>query len=231
MTNSDFLSRVFAARGPKILRGFSRPLYHNLMGFLYGHQFNKAEYGGMIRHTEGAMLYKWASQLPPTSVIVEIGCYGGLSTSYLAKGCRKNSSKIYAIDPFDSDLNRQEALCDQAVSLSQKPSKNMVAERLRRAALLDRVELIEGFSQDVVKTWTSPVHFLWIDGNHEQAYQDYLDWSPFLVPGARLAIHDAHPRFGIAKVAEDARRIFNSEEWTRLEHVKSTLTGVRQTSP
>ena len=40
--------------------------------------------------------------------------------------------------------------------------------------------------------------------------------------------HDAHPRFGIPKVAEDARRIFRSEEWTRLEHIKSILSALRK---
>jgi len=79
-----------------------------------------------------------------------------------------------------------------------------------------------------VKTWNRPIDFLWIDGNHDQAWQDYADWSPFLKPGARVAVHDAHPRYGISKVAEDARRIFSSADWVELEHVKSILTGVRR---
>jgi len=228
MTNAEFLNRAFQRRSPKILAGFSRPLYHNLAGMLYGHQFDKSRYGGMIRHTEGAMLYKWASELPQHATLVEIGCYGGLSTSYLCRGCLKNGSHIHAIDPFDSNLDKQASLCDSCVPLEDKPSRAQVAERLKACGFEGMVDLIEGYSQEVVKSWTRPIHFLWIDGNHDQAYQDYVDWSPFLVPGARVAIHDAHPRFGIPKVAEDARRIFSSEEWIRLEHVKSILTAVRR---
>lgn len=228
MSNAAFLDRVFRSKSMwKFIDGFSRPLYHNWAGLCYGHRFDKRKYGGMIRHTEAAMLYLWARELPRDATIVEIGCYGGLSTSYLALGCRGNGGRIFSIDPFDSCLDRQEELCDSAVKLEAKPSRQTVMKRLEAHGLHTRVELIEGFSQDVAKTWNRPVHFLWIDGNHDQAYQDYVDWSPFLVPGARVALHDAHPRYGLERVAQDAYRIFNSDAWTRLEHVKGIVTGVR----
>ena len=228
MTNAAFVDRAFRDRGPKIISGFSRPFYHNLAGLLHGHRFSKGKYGGMIRHTEAAMLYRWARALAPGSTIVEIGCYAGLSTSYLALGCLENGSKVYGIDPFDTKLDQQTELCDHCVPLENKPSRQFVADRLRASGLADRVELIEGFAEEVVKSWKRPVHFLWIDGNHDRAYQDYMDWSPFLAPRARVAIHDAHPRYGVARVAEDARRIFSAEEWTDLEHVKGIMTGVRK---
>ena len=56
MTNSAFVDRAFRERGPKLIFGFSRPFYHNLAGVLYGHRFDKGRYGGMLRHTEAAML-------------------------------------------------------------------------------------------------------------------------------------------------------------------------------
>src|SRR5688572_15158793 len=100
MNNAEFLDRALSDRSPKMIYGFSRPLYHNLAGLVHGHKFDKSRSGGMIRHTEGAMLYLWASQLAPGSNILEIGCYGGLSTSYLATGCKKSHSKVYSVDPF-----------------------------------------------------------------------------------------------------------------------------------
>ena len=228
MTNRAFVDRAFRERGPKMIFGFSRPFYHNLAGVLYGHRFDKGRYGGMIRHTEAAMLYQWARRLPPHSTIVEIGCYAGLSTSYLASGCLENGSKVYAIDPFDSKMAQQTELSDRCVPLEDKPSRLFVAERLKTCGLSERVELIEGFAEQVVKTWSRRIDFLWIDGNHDRAYQDYLDWAPFLNPRARVAIHDAHPRYGLPQVAEAARRIFSAEEWGQLEHVKGIMTGVRK---
>lgn len=228
MTNAAFVDRAFRDRGPKILSGFSRPFYHNLAGLLHGRRFSKGRYGGMIRHTEAAMLYHWARKLPPRSTVVEIGCYGGLSTSYLALGCKENDSKIFAIDPFDSMMDQQSVRNDHCVPLEDKPSRQFVTQRLQTSGLADRVQLIEGFAEELVKTWSGPIHFLWIDGNHDRAYQDYVDWSPFLAPRARVAIHDAHPRYGLPKVAEDARKILSTEEWGDLEHVKGIMTGVRR---
>lgn len=228
--NTRFLENAFYRKGPKLLSGFSRPLYHNLKGLQYGYRFDKQQFGGMLRHTEAGMLYQWASELPAGSTIAEIGCYGGLSTSYLASGLKgKHGSKIIAIDPFNSDLDKQAELTDGCVLLNNKPTKALVAERLQKNGFGDFVELIEGYSQDVAKTWKQPIDFLWIDGNHEQAYQDYLDFKPFLTRHARVAVHDAHPRYGYASVVRDVLRIFaDDNEWKNLEQVKSIISGIRK---
>jgi len=229
MNNAQFLENAFYRKGPKLLSGFSKPFYHNLMGLLHGYKFDKRVYGGMLRHTEAGMLYKWASELPPGSTIVEIGCYGGLSTSFLASGMKgKPGSKIIAMDPFNSDLDKQAELTDNCVALEGKPTKVLVASRMQQSGFGDFVELIEGYSQDVAKNWSQPIDFLWIDGNHEQAYQDYIDFKPFLKKGARVAVHDAHPRYGYEAVVRDVRKIFaNDDEWRDMEQVKSIITGIR----
>lgn len=227
MENSDFMDKAFRSNSPKFLYGFSRPLYHNLMGLLYGRKFNKKQFGGMLRSTEAAMLSIWAGQVPENGVIVEIGCYGGLSTSYLAKGSAKNKARIFGIDPFNADLAKQENLWDRTVPLENKPDMDLVMQRMKDIDAADRVTLLQGFSQEVVKTWQEKIDFLWIDGNHEQAYQDFVDWSPFLNSGGRVALHDAHPRYGYQSVADDARKIFNASGWSDLEHVKSIITGIR----
>jgi predicted O-methyltransferase YrrM len=228
MNNAAFLERAFRDAGPKLINGFSRPFYHNLMGLLHGRRFARAPLGGMLRHTEAGMLYQWARQLPRRSLIVEIGCYAGLSTRYLASGCRRNESRVVAIDPFASDPERQARLSDGQVSLHGKPGREQVRQGLEKDGLDGWVELIEGYAQEVARDWSRPVNFLWIDGNHDRALQDYRDWSPFLAPGARLAIHDAHPRYGLPNVAEAAREIFSGEEWQQLEHVKSIISGIRK---
>ena len=228
MSNAEFLEKAFAD-GSKLVSGFSRPLFHNLAGIVFGRKFDKHHYGGMLRHTEAGMLYLWARELPPGSTVVEIGCYGGLSTSYLAAGIKgKQGSMVYAMDPFGSDLQQQAELTDHRVILDQKPTIDLVRQRMSEAGYGDYVTLIEGYSQNVAKEWEHPIDFLWIDGNHEQAFQDYLDFKPFLVAGARVAVHDAHPRYGYDSVVRDVRKIFAEDhEWRDLEHVKSIISGVR----
>ena len=229
MSNEAFFSRAYAEGGIKVLAGFSRPLYHNVMGLLHGHQFDKAALGGMIRHSEAGMLFKWAQQVPQDGTIVEIGCYGGLSTSYLVKGSEGRNVSIFSIDPFNSDLDKQSDLTDDCVPLEGKPTRDLVAERMRGLGAGDRVTLIEGYSQEVVQGWDRPIDFLWIDGNHDQAYRDFTDWSPFLKPGGRVGFHDAHPRYGYPQVAEDVKKaLADGSVWTNLEHVKSIIAGVKR---
>ncbi|MGY0219522.1 class I SAM-dependent methyltransferase [Endozoicomonadaceae bacterium StTr2] len=227
-SNAEFLERAWSENGPKLISGFSRPLFHNLMGLLHGYKYDKKSYGGMIRHSEAGMLYCWSRQLPPLATIVEIGCYGGLSTSYLAAGCKgKQDCRIYSIDPFSSDLERQAELTDNCVSLTDKPTRELVSERLTKNGFGDIVELIEGYSQDVAAQWSKPIDFLWIDGNHEQALQDFNDFRPWLKKGARVALHDAHPRYGYQEVVRDVAQIFASDDdWCEMEHVKSIITGI-----
>lgn len=227
MTVDSFLEKAWSESGPKVISGFSRPLYHNIAGLMYGRRYDKKAYGGMIRHTEAGMLTQWASQVPERGVVVEIGCYGGLSTSYLLNGLQKRSGKIYAIDPFNSDLDKQAELTDNCVPLEQKPTKELVASRLENNGFGGMFELIEGYSQEAARQWdpSIKIDFLWIDGNHEQAYQDFKDFEPHLAPGARVAVHDAHPRYGYAAVVDDVRKIFNSRKWIGLEHVKSIISG------
>ena len=102
-------------------------------------------------------------------------------------------------------------------------------QRLVENGFGDRVTLLEGYSQEVAAEWDgTKIDFLWIDGNHEQALKDYLDFKPFLNPGARVAVHDAHPRYGYADVVRDVKEIFkNDAEWRDMEHVKSIISGLR----
>ena len=228
MSNADFFKRAYAENGPKILSGFSRPVYHNLMGVLYGHQFDKSGYGGMIRHTEAGMLYEWASEVPDGGTIVEIGCYGGLSTSYLVKGSENRDVRIVSIDPFNSDLGVQAERTDGCVELEDKPTKELVRGRMAKLGAADRVTLLEGYSQEVVKDWKGSIDFLWIDGNHDQAGLDFRDWSPYVKVGGRVGFHDSHPRYGYPQVAEDVRGAFeSSEHWGELEHVKSIISAIK----
>lgn len=229
MSTQAFLEKAWQENGPKVLSGFSRPLYHNVQGLLHGYQYDKNAYGGMIRHTEAGMLTQWASQVPKGGVIVEIGCYGGLSTSYLLRGLSRKGGHIYAIDPFDSDIDKQANLTDNCVPLENKPSKDLVASRLEDNGFQGMFTLIEGFSQEAAANWDPSVKidFLWIDGNHEQAYKDFKDFEPHLNPGARVAVHDAHPRYSYMTVVEDVKKIFAEGEWTDMEHVKSIIAGRR----
>jgi hypothetical protein len=51
---------------------------------------------------------------------------------------------------------------------------------------------VVGHSAEVARWWRTPLTFLFIDGGHgeEPAWADFHGWTPHLVVGGTLAIHD-----------------------------------------
>ena len=101
---------------------------------------------------------------------------------------------MFSVDPFGLSPERQEQEFDGTVHFvrHQKPSKSQVEANLERHGLTDRVTAIEGFSIDVAGTWSRPVGLLFIDGNHNQAREDFEAWKDHLVAGAIVVFHDTN---------------------------------------
>lgn len=109
---------------------------------------------------------------------VEIGCMDGFSSAIIL-----DASKLYltSIDPLVPDSMEPTLIGDRA-----RYEANVAPYR-------DRTTLIRDFSQNVVSNWKQPLSFLFIDGDHsyEATTRDYEQWTPFLVPGGLLAVHDS----------------------------------------
>jgi hypothetical protein len=60
------------------------------------------------------------------------------------------------------------------------------------AGLEEHVVAVVGRSTTVARAWRTPVALVFIDGGHaeEVAMADYDAWSPHVLPGGCLAIHD-----------------------------------------
>ena len=70
--------------------------------------------------------------------------------------------------------------------------KGLVAALPRRACGSELAALQQGLH---AAHWRTPIAFLFIDGGHtrEAAFADYDGWTPHLMAGATLAIHDVFP--------------------------------------
>jgi MMP 1-O-methyltransferase len=68
-------------------------------------------------------------------------------------------------------------------------------DTIHRAGLDDVVVAVVGRSAAVASRWATPLAFLFIDGGHgeEPARLDYEGWTPHVVVGGTLAIHDVFP--------------------------------------
>lgn len=152
--------------------------------------------GGWLLPDEAKWLFKAARKLPDGSNIVEIGSYKGRSTCCLALGCRGTKRKVFALDTFDGgpDLERHDSFQE-------------FHDNVSKLNLLGSIEPIRGISWDIAKTWSKPIHFLFIDGSHiyEHVMADFAAFFPHVVPGGTIAFHDVHESHpGVLKAWQEA---------------------------
>jgi predicted O-methyltransferase YrrM len=134
----------------------------------------------LVHRREIDALYRLARDLPEDAVVVEIGSYRGKSTLALAQGLADGrGGTVHAIDPHPSYRVYGE---DDGVVL---------ARNVRESGLAN-IRVIEDYSHNVIKSFEGPIHMLWIDGDHEYpaVRQDFLDYTPLLVDGGVVALHD-----------------------------------------
>lgn len=191
---------------------------------------------GKISYAESITLMLLARGLPPRSIIVEIGSYGGLSTACLLHGSKSRGARVYAIDPFESHIEQQESDSTNIQLLKWKPSRVEVERRLRKMGCLN-FELLQGMSYEVVRTWTRAIDLLWIDGNHdyEAVKTDFEEWSGFIKKGGKIAFHDSNKRnnkpgwtnYGWPGPTRLVREIVDGGGWVKLFSVES-LTVIKK---
>ena len=117
---------------------------------------------------------------------MEIGVYEGASAAVIARSLPRGA-ELHLIDPFGL----------QPTSLRQGQRGVEWASRrvVGRAAGGRDVKPVwhVAYSQDAGATWTAPIDFLFIDGDHreEGVRSDWELFSPHVVPGGHVAFHDA----------------------------------------
>ena len=127
--------------------------------------------------------------------IIEIGAYMGRGTAKLAEFAQRYDKKVYAVDVFDSSL-------DKTISKSGVKAGDVYEAFLQGRSMLEAYqESTRGFDNIVTmredsKKVSFPEEqrfiFGFIDGCHQQAYVEndfHVIW-PHLVSGGALGFHD-----------------------------------------
>lgn len=152
---------------------------------------------GFMPHNEGMGLYETALQLASAETIVEIGSYCGKSTIYLGAAAIENGSLVFTVDHHRGSEEMQQGWEHHDAELVD-PSTGRIdslpelRRNIERAGLENVVVPIVGDSQIIAKRWAAPISMLFIDGGHgvEPAHTDYEEWTPKVIAGGFLAIHD-----------------------------------------
>jgi len=131
---------------------------------------------------------------------LEVGTYCGKSTVHLGATAREAGAQLVTLDHHRGSEENQagwewhdESLVDPHTGrLETLPS---LRHTLWDAGLDDVVSVLVATTQQVGPWWSSPLAFLFLDGNHTEdvAQHDYAAFAPHVVPGGLLAVHDVFP--------------------------------------
>ena len=152
---------------------------------------------GFLDPEEGMELYNLALEASRSGPCLEIGGYCGKSTLYLGLACKETGSILYSVDHHRGSEEQQPGqeyydpdLYDEAEG--RVDTFRFFRRTIEQSGLLDTVVPIVASSNLVARMWSTPLAFVFIDGGHSYvtALTDYSSWSPHLMPGGTLAIHD-----------------------------------------
>ena len=152
---------------------------------------------GFIDPEEGRGLYDIALKASLMGPCLEIGSYCGKSAVYLGAACRQNEGILFSIDHHRGSEEQQpgEEYFDPSLldfSTFTPNTLPLFRRSLERACLEETVVPIVSRSHIVARSWATPLSLVFIDGGHafETVRTDYECWSPHILSGGWLLIHD-----------------------------------------
>ncbi len=164
---------------------------------------------------ERVVLKKYISN---ATLIAEIGVFEGVNTGDFAL-YSPEAATIFAIDPFFKG------------SLGFNYGKYIALKDWRRKGVNNKIQIIEGFSWDVINQLPSNLDFIFIDGDHsfEGVSKDFEMYSKILSPNGIIALHDARlfengwtaSDWGPVRLVEEV--IKPSGKWTILDQIDSLV--------
>jgi predicted O-methyltransferase YrrM len=152
---------------------------------------------GFMPPDEGLALWEAARSVTVDGPFLEVGSYCGKSAIYLGAAARERGRVLFSVDHHRGSEENQPGwewhepdLVDPAVGVMD--TLPIFRRTVYDAGLEPDVVAVVGNSPAVAAAWATPLAFLFVDGGHgaEPARLDYVGWTPHVVPGGLLAIHD-----------------------------------------
>ncbi len=158
---------------------------------------------GFMPDEEGEALFLAAIRAGasvPEATFVEIGAWCGKSSVYLGAAAEETGGLLFSLDHHHgSEENQAGWEHHDSALVDPDTGKIDTLPHWRRtivgADLESSVVGVVGDSSSVASHWSTPLAFCFIDGGHgdEPAWADYRGWSPYVMAGGWVAIHDVFP--------------------------------------
>lgn len=142
---------------------------------------------GYLSEREARFLMTAIAVTPADGANVEIGSFKGRSTVGLAI-----VADALGLEPIDAiDPHTSPSATDPFLNGADSSYDEFLAS-VTRAGVSAHVTPHRAFSGDIAATWSGPIRFLFVDGDHtyEGAHADIELFKPFLADGAVVAMHD-----------------------------------------
>jgi MMP 1-O-methyltransferase len=155
---------------------------------------------GFMPVDEGRALYEAGLAVTVDGPLLEVGSYCGKSAVYLGAAARERGRVLFSVDHHRGSEENQPGwewhepdLVDPAVG--KMDTLPFFRRTVHDAGLEGTVVAVVGDSPRVAANWATPLALLFIDGGHGEvpARSDYERWTPHVLPGGQLVIHDVFP--------------------------------------
>ncbi len=151
---------------------------------------------GFLPDDEAAALHAAACSAP-SGTWLEVGTYCGRSTVHVGAAARTTGAQLVTLDHHRGSEENQPGWEWHDASLVDPHTGRLetlpsLRHTLWDAGLDDVVSVLAATTQQVAAWWTSPLTFLFLDGNHTEqvAQHDYEAFAPHVASGGVLCIHD-----------------------------------------
>ncbi len=131
---------------------------------------------------------------------LEVGTYCGKSTVHLGSVAREMGAHLVTLDHHHGSEENQPGWEWHDPTTVDPYTGRMdtlpfLRHTLHDAGLETTVSVLVATTQQVARWWTTPLDFLFLDGNHTEdvAQHDYAAFARHLVTGGLLAVHDVFP--------------------------------------
>lgn len=144
---------------------------------------------GSFTRRSGEAYYRYALQVPPGEVIVEVGVDQGRSASLLLQAAELTGARLVLVDSWESVLI--DNLAKVLTLVGDFPGVN--------------AEIIHARSVEAAKRVPGPIAMVHIDANHydDNPANDCEAWLPKLKSGGIACFHDVHSSFPAVTAAVD----------------------------
>ncbi len=192
---------------------------------------------GFLPDDEAAALHEAALGAAP-GLWLEVGTYCGKSTVHVGTAARAVGAQLVTLDHHRGSEENQAGWEWHDASLVDPHTGRLetlpsLRHTLWDAGLDDVVSVLVASTQQVGRWWTSPVTFLFLDGNHTEAVaqHDYAAFAPYVVEGGVLCIHDVfeNPEDGGRPPWNVLRRAVDTGAFTEVG-VTGSLRVLRRTA-